>query len=275
MSDMEDLFGSDDDDAGQQAPAQQQPQRDELEDDLSEDEAAVGAPRGASQRGPTYDEEAELFGSDEEAPGPSVRYSEPIDVVAPMAPRHPSDKLHLLKLTNIVGLEKKPWDPATFEGGLEHYRDDRGATRARLKDSNIIRWRMARGADGRLVPESNARLVRWSDGSTQLLLGDEPLDVANTDVSGCVVVVAQWRVSGGVRLAWRAMHGRTCGHSHGARHGGRTAAPLAAASVHSMVTSSHFSKHTSLVCRSGSLGHPHMRTHCATSSPHILTTPAL
>ena len=32
--------------------------------------------------------------------------------------------------------------------------------------------------------ESNARFVRWSDGSRQLLLGDEVLDVAEQDVAG-------------------------------------------------------------------------------------------
>ena len=31
--------------------------------------------------------------------------------------------------------------------------------------------------------ESNARFVRWSDGSRQLLLGDEVLDVAEQDVA--------------------------------------------------------------------------------------------
>ncbi|CAN0580642.1 unnamed protein product, partial [Ectocarpus sp. 12 AP-2014] len=51
--------------------------------------------------------------------------------------------------------------------------------------TNIIRWRHKRGNlgrpelgdDGRALTESNTRLVRWSDGSTQLLVGDEAFDV--------------------------------------------------------------------------------------------------
>ena len=43
----------------------------------------------------------------------------------------------------------------------------------------MIRWRA--GADG--APQSNARFVRWSDGSLQLQLGDETLDCTAVDVA--------------------------------------------------------------------------------------------
>ena len=51
--------------------------------------------------------------------------------------------------------------------------------------TNIIRWRYKRdslgrlelGEDGLPLRETNTRLVKWSDGSTQLLVGDESFDV--------------------------------------------------------------------------------------------------
>lgn len=54
--------------------------------------------------------------------------------------------------------------------------------RVRL-NSHKMRWRMRRGPDGRELRESNARFVRWSDGSLQLLVGNEVLDVQQQDIS--------------------------------------------------------------------------------------------
>lgn len=45
------------------------------------------------------------------------------------------------------------------------------------------RWRWAADEAGNSVRESNARFVRWSDGSLQLLLGDEVLDVKEIDTT--------------------------------------------------------------------------------------------
>ena len=44
------------------------------------------------------------------------------------------------------------------------------------------RWRWAPGPDGEPVRQSNARFVRWSDGSLQLWLGDEVLDAREIDI---------------------------------------------------------------------------------------------
>ena len=63
-----------------------------------------------------------------------------------------------------------------------HYTDEKGNVRVRL-NSHKMRWRMRRGPDGRELRESNARFVRWSDGSLQLLVGNEVLDVQQQDIS--------------------------------------------------------------------------------------------
>lgn len=56
--------------------------------------------------------------------------------------------------------------------------------------TNIIRWRYKRdnlgglelGEDGQPLRETNSRLVKWSDGSTQLLVGDEAFDVEEQSI---------------------------------------------------------------------------------------------
>lgn len=49
--------------------------------------------------------------------------------------------------------------------------------RLKLKVENTIRWRQAFDDDGNSIKESNARFVRWSDGSYSLHLGSEIFDV--------------------------------------------------------------------------------------------------
>jgi RNA polymerase-associated protein LEO1 len=96
----------------------------------------------------------------------------------------PQDSLRLVKLPNILGVEPRPFDPDTFGAGAQVEIDARGFKRVRLRDQNCIRWRWAADeATGGQVQESNARFVRWSDGSLQLLLGDEVLDVKEIDTT--------------------------------------------------------------------------------------------
>ncbi|CAN0603955.1 unnamed protein product, partial [Ectocarpus sp. 12 AP-2014] len=74
--------------------------------------------------------------------------------------------------------------------------------------TNIIRWRHKRGNlgrpelgdDGRALTESNTRLVRWSDGSTQLLVGDEAFDVEEHSIdrrAPCTILCGVILKSGG------------------------------------------------------------------------------
>lgn len=46
-----------------------------------------------------------------------------------------------------------------------------------MKVENTIRWREVFDKDGNLVKESNARIIKWSDGSMSLHLGSEIFDV--------------------------------------------------------------------------------------------------
>lgn len=49
--------------------------------------------------------------------------------------------------------------------------------RLKLKVENTIRWREDIDKEGNTIKESNARFVRWSDGSLSLHLGSEIFDV--------------------------------------------------------------------------------------------------
>ena len=75
----------------------------------------------------------------------------------------------LVKLTNIAGIEAQPFDAATFEPTEDHH----------AKNHNVIRWRRNKETG---AIESNARFVKWSDGTTQLVIGDETLAVSEATV---------------------------------------------------------------------------------------------
>lgn len=49
--------------------------------------------------------------------------------------------------------------------------------RLKLKVENTIRWQVNFDKDGNAIRESNAKLVKWSDGSLSMHLGSEIFDV--------------------------------------------------------------------------------------------------
>ena len=53
-----------------------------------------------------------------------------------------------------------------------------------LQVENTIRWRSVKDEDGNEVKESNARVVKWSDGTMSLLLGGEVFDIHKTKIDG-------------------------------------------------------------------------------------------
>lgn len=78
-----------------------------------------------------------------------------------------------------MSVDTRPFDPATYEDEIdeEETLDEEGRQRLKLKVGNTIRWRKFINDKGDTVQESNARFVRWSDGSLSLHLGDEIFDV--------------------------------------------------------------------------------------------------
>lgn len=115
-------------------------------------------------------------------------------------------QMNVIKVSNIMGIESKPFDPKTYEEEDVFVTDETGdKKRIRLED-NIVRWRSVKNRNGTvsvckvqfylqvaflhchltfnlfssffLKYESNARFVKWKDGSLQLLIGNEVLDIS-------------------------------------------------------------------------------------------------
>ena len=53
-----------------------------------------------------------------------------------------------------------------------------------MQVENTIRWRYSQDESANEVRESNARLVRWSDGSMSLYLGSEIFDIHRQILQG-------------------------------------------------------------------------------------------
>ncbi|XP_073235660.1 RNA polymerase-associated protein LEO1-like [Porites lutea] len=108
-----------------------------------------------------------------------------IDVTIPYCRFSLGSELYFVKMPNFLSIERKPFDPALYEDEMEEDEvlDEEGRARLKLKVENTIRWRYRKDEDGNEIKESNARIVRWSDGSTSLLLG-EVFDVHKNKIDG-------------------------------------------------------------------------------------------
>ncbi|XP_041997242.1 protein LEO1 homolog isoform X1 [Salvia splendens] len=88
---------------------------------------------------------------------------------------HPS-QMATTELSNIIAFDSKPFDPTTYSGEDIYITDASGSERF-IPSTNIVQWRNVVNSDGTISLESNARIVNWSDGSFQLLIGKKAFDV--------------------------------------------------------------------------------------------------
>ncbi|XP_048338103.1 RNA polymerase-associated protein LEO1 [Sphaerodactylus townsendi] len=118
----------------------------------------------------------------QEEPVPETR----IEVEIPKVNTDLGNDLYFVKLPNFLSVEPRPFDPQYYEDEFEDEEmlDEEGRTRLKLKVENTIRWRTRRDDEGTEVRESNARIVKWSDGSMSLHLGNEVFDVYKAPLQG-------------------------------------------------------------------------------------------
>ncbi|KAL7420170.1 Paf1 complex component [Cryptotrichosporon argae] len=94
----------------------------------------------------------------------------------------PSDgKVWHLKLPTYVNVESRPFDVEHYRATLGDEPTDLTPNEAKAKMINVrntMRWRWVTGPDGEPVRQSNARMLRWSDGSVSMQLGADLFDVA-------------------------------------------------------------------------------------------------
>ncbi|CAN4088380.1 unnamed protein product [Withania somnifera] len=92
-----------------------------------------------------------------------------------------SDKMSMIKVSNIMGIDPKPFDAETYVEEDVFVTDESGSKKRISLVNNIVRWRKVKKPDGTTTVESNARFVEWSDGSVQLMIGNEVLDISVQD----------------------------------------------------------------------------------------------
>uniref|UniRef100_A0A672R7P9 RNA polymerase-associated protein LEO1 n=1 Tax=Sinocyclocheilus grahami TaxID=75366 RepID=A0A672R7P9_SINGR len=148
-------------------------------DDISSDSDAEKPPTP----GQPMDAEDGLEGDQpEEEPVPETR----IEVEIPKVSTDLGSELFFVKLPNFLSVEPRPFDPQYYEDEFEDEEmlDEEGRTRLKLKVENTIRWRTRRDEEGSEIKDSNARIVKWSDGSMSLHLGNEVFDVYKAPLQG-------------------------------------------------------------------------------------------
>nr|XP_034364181.1 RNA polymerase-associated protein LEO1-like [Arvicanthis niloticus] len=102
-----------------------------------------------------------------------------VKIIVPSINSDLGNELYFVKLPRFIKIEPKPFDPQHYEDEFEDgevlYEEDK--IRLKLKVENTIRWRICRDQEGSKTKESNAWIVKWSDGSMSLHLGKEVFDI--------------------------------------------------------------------------------------------------
>ncbi|KAA3672687.1 RNA polymerase-associated protein LEO1 [Paragonimus westermani] len=162
--------------AGRLKPITDSDEADEPDDD---DEDAQREPRSDQGEEPEGEEDEAEDGDEGQDPDETR-----IAVDFPLIRSDLGREMHLVKMPNFLSVETRPFDPTLYEDELDEDEvlDEEGRTRLKLKVENTIRWRFGKTPDGELVHESNSRIVRWSDGSLSLHLGDEIFDIHKVDI---------------------------------------------------------------------------------------------
>lgn len=89
-----------------------------------------------------------------------------------------------VKLPGFISMDQRPFDPETFkeEEEKEEYYDELGRLRVKLKADSVIRWRNGQNESGQTEPQTNAHIVKWSDGTQSIVVGDTVLNCPQKDV---------------------------------------------------------------------------------------------
>uniref|UniRef100_K1PQ77 RNA polymerase-associated protein LEO1 n=1 Tax=Magallana gigas TaxID=29159 RepID=K1PQ77_MAGGI len=165
-------------------------------DDISSDEEAKTRKSDAEDDeggGSDRERQAPIIDDDEEQVEEEVPETR-IEVEIPRIMTNLGKILHYVKLPNFLSVETRPYDNQTYEDEIDEDEvlDEEGRARLKLKVENTIRWRKKNNEDGteatdelgKPIRESNARVVRWSDGSMSLHLGNEIFDVHTMPIQG-------------------------------------------------------------------------------------------
>ncbi|KAN0064013.1 Paf1 complex component [Thecaphora frezii] len=165
------------------------------------------AARSASPRSSPFRRSEEL--DDDEEARRQLEYKEEEDVqpdenielahlTLPQMPVRRTKEHWMVRIPHFLRYATQPFDADTWdeeeeeqqlcnEGFSTGFSHDAGAV-SLLRTSNTIRWRYSDqlDEDGARIPESNARIVRWSDGTMSLQVGRELFDITQQTEAGRV-----------------------------------------------------------------------------------------
>lgn len=94
-------------------------------------------------------------------------------------------EMYFVKFPNFLSVDTHPYDPSWYEDEIDEDEvlDEEGKGRLKLKVENTIRWRTVMDPETHEEKrESNARIVKWSDGTMSLHLGSEIFDIHKHDM---------------------------------------------------------------------------------------------
>ena len=95
----------------------------------------------------------------------------------PVTEKLSDDQLTLsLHMPHFLGVEKKCFDPSTYSED-EAKSKFPGATA-------IVRWRYVKDENGNIKKESNSKIVKYKDGTYQILIGGDIYILDSFDISG-------------------------------------------------------------------------------------------
>ncbi|XP_075661705.1 protein LEO1 homolog isoform X2 [Castanea sativa] len=178
---VRDVFGESDDE--EEAP--EYAAHNDIEQDLinpMEEEGTYGKSPRAEDLVPDEDARYESEEENIESRIKEKPVGPPLELEIPLRPPPACpERMNMVKVSNIMGIDQKPFDPKTFVEEDIFVTDESGSKKRIRLENNIVRWRTVRNPDGTTSRESNTRFVRWSDGSLQLLIGNEVLDISVQD----------------------------------------------------------------------------------------------
>merc|ERR1711953_1629185 len=158
--------------------------------EMSSDESDNDAPR------PKMDSDSDDGPSRSPAGSPKRGFSSPksddeqkqeetrIEVQIPKINTNLGDNIHFVRFPNFLSVEPRPFDAEYYEDEADDELDEEGRTRLKLKVENTIRWRKITDASGNETTQSNARIVKWSDGTQSLIVGNEKFDMNTMPLIG-------------------------------------------------------------------------------------------
>ncbi|KAF9531750.1 Leo1-like protein-domain-containing protein [Crepidotus variabilis] len=92
----------------------------------------------------------------------------------------------VVRMPNFVNVDTKPYHTDTYIGPEQEDEDLQGqsakdrSSAIKLRVENTLRWKWAKDELGQDKRESNARVIRWSDGTLSLRLGKEYFDITQS-----------------------------------------------------------------------------------------------